>query len=128
MFVTMKFHNKVTKDLQCEVDELKTEINRLYEKESKYKSEIDRLRTTIESINKSNVVPYSKINEGCLVMNSKGRLIKVQKIGSNWVLNLNYDKETLSVSVPYAFTQRFGKGPVSKKDLIRYMKSEGYRN
>lgn len=103
------------------IDELKARVKELTD-------EVSTLKSAIKSLDYSNITPYSKIKSGSLVLNSKGELREVLNIQGNWVLNCNTDRSHLSVITPAVFDTRFKIGPVSKQDLIKYMKDNGYSN
>lgn len=120
MFVSKSKYRKLEESLES--------LEKYYEKQLWHRRyEIRTLERTISSLNTSNVVPYDKIKEGDLVMDKSGNLRKVVKVEGNWALNIIVKESTLEVRTPGEFRCEFRGGPVSKQDLIKYMKDRDYR-
>jgi len=59
-------------------------------------------------------------------MNKEGELRKVALVNSDWLLSCYIDG--LDVIIPECLVEEFGNGPVSKANLMKYMKDNEYYN
>ena len=123
MLVRKSKYTKAINDLKG----LRQDYSQLDEHKGLLIEKVHLLERTIASLNHSNVVPYTKAKDGDLVMHG-GHLRRVLKINGNWVLDLNAQGQTLDVRTPLSYDEKFGSGPVSKQDLVSYMKENGYYN